>query len=98
MHSTLTMFLLMLSDVSDIVELIIKHEELNNETKILAIVLIVIFLAAVAIILLNLMIAIMGDSFNRVKTDEQTQFLKRRAQVIQDMEMGLSGPKKRRFK
>jgi len=92
------MFLLMLSDVSEIVELIIDHDELNNATKTLAIILIVIFLAAVAIILLNLMIAIMGDSFNRVKTDEQTQFLKRRAQVIQDMEMGLSGPKKRRFK
>eukprot|EP00210_Caulerpa_lentillifera_P003038 g2900.t1 len=95
--STLTMFLLMLSDVSEIVDVIVRNQGLRNETKTLAVFFIVIFLAAVAIILLNLMIAIMGDSFNRVKTHEQTQFLKRRAQVIQDMEMGLSGHKKHRF-
>lgn len=85
-----TVFMLMLSDISDIAERIYLNEKVQVGTRVLAAVLLAIFLAAVAIILLNLLIAIMGDSFDRVKNHEKTHFLQKRAEVIQDMEMALS--------
>lgn len=93
----LVMFLLMLSEVGDSTDAI--HDgNLDEMTKALAIVILVIFLAAVAVVLLNLLIAIMGDSFDRVKNHEKSLFLQKRAEVIQDMEMCLSYRRRQKFK
>ena len=42
------------------------------------------------IMLLNLLIGIMGDSFDRVRSEEEAEFLKGKAIVIDDFEAGLS--------
>lgn len=46
----------------------------------------VIFEVTMTIILLNLLIAIMGDSYDRVKERESTTFLMAKAAIIEDME------------
>lgn len=51
----------------------------------------------IMIILLNLLIAIMGDTFDRVKGTEDTQFLLGRADVIDDVEAMLSQQEKDRI-
>ena len=40
--------------------------------------------------MLNLLIGIMGDSFDRVRSEEEAEFLKGQAIVIDDFEAGLS--------
>eukprot|EP00210_Caulerpa_lentillifera_P003481 g3321.t1 len=94
--SMLVMFLLMLSEVGESTDEI-HQENLAEGTKILAIIVLIIFLAAVAIVLLNLLIAIMGDSFDRVKNHEKSLFLQKRAEVILDMEMCLSYRRRQKF-
>ena len=95
--SLLTVFRLMLSDIGEIMDSIYSSD--NEEgTQVLALTMMFIFLAAVAIVLLNLLIAIMGDSFDRVKNHEKTLFCQKRAAVIQDMEMGLSQKRKKEIK
>lgn len=96
--SLLTVFLLMLSDISDIVSVVYDADHIHVGTQVLAFILLCIFLGAVAIVLLNLLIAIMGDSFDRVKNHEKTLYLQRRAEVIQDMEIGLSRRRKKEYK
>ena len=96
--SMLTVFLLMLSDISEILQTVFNAEGVSDGTKIVVFLLIIIFLASVAIVLLNLLIAIMGDSFDRVKNHEKTLYLQRRAEVIQDLEMGLSKKRKKEIK
>ncbi|GMH43596.1 hypothetical protein BSKO_11518 [Bryopsis sp. KO-2023] len=55
-----------------------------------AIFLFLMYMAAMAIVLLNLLIAIMGDSYERVKNSEETQFLRARAIAIDDAESMMS--------
>lgn len=50
----------------------------------------VMYMLFVLIVLMNLLIAIMGDTFDRVKGTENTQFLLGRAGVIDDIESMLS--------
>lgn len=50
----------------------------------------ILYMLAILIVLLNLLIAIMGDTFDRVKGTEDTQFLLGRADVIDDVEAMLS--------
>ena len=95
--SLLTVFRLMLSDIGDIIDSI-YNSNIEGGTLVLALIMMFIFLAAVAIVLLNLLIAIMGDSFDRVKNHEKTLFLQKRAAVIQDMEMGLSQKRKKEIR
>lgn len=45
---------------------------------------------AMMITMLNLLIGVMGDSFDRVRSEEEAQFLKGRASVIDDIEAGMS--------
>ena len=94
--SLLMVFRVMLSDIGDIMDTI-YNSDIEEGTQVLALTMMFIFLAAVAV-LLNLMIAIMGDSFNRVKNHGKALFLKKRAAVIQDMEMGLSQKRKKEIK
>lgn len=54
----------------------------------------VLYLLAMMIVLLNLLIAIMGDSFDRVKNSEEVHFMKGRAQVIDDLETMMSKEKR----
>lgn len=49
------------------------------------------------IILLNLLIAIMGDSFDKIKSTEETQFLKSRASAIDDLESMMSENMKKKL-
>ncbi|CAD7704768.1 unnamed protein product [Ostreobium quekettii] len=49
----------------------------------------VIYLLLSAVLMLNLLIAIIGDSFDRVKRHETAHFLMGRARVIHDMESSL---------
>ena len=58
--------------------------------KEMAIFLFVLYMIIMTIILLNMMIAIMSDSFSRIKSNEETQFVKARAAAIDDVESMLS--------
>lgn len=91
------MILMMLSEVGDSVDAI-YNKDLSLGIFILAVATLVTFLAAVAVVLLNLLIAIMGDSFDRVKNHEKSLFLQKRAEVVQDMEMCLSHKRRQKFK
>lgn len=51
----------------------------------------VLYMITMMIVLLNLLIAIMGDSFDRIKNSEETQFLRARASAIDDVEGKMSG-------
>ena len=42
------------------------------------------------ITLLNLLIGVMGDSFDKVRSQEEAEFLKGRASVLDDFEAGMS--------
>lgn len=48
------------------------------------------FMISMTIILLNLLIAIMGDSFDRIKNTEEMEFLMARAKAIDDLESMMS--------
>lgn len=52
------------------------------------------YLTALMILLLNLLIAIMGDTFDRVKRTEDAQLLKGRAKFIDACEAALSEAEK----
>lgn len=56
----------------------------------ITVILFVLYMVIVMIILLNMMIAIMGDSFNRIKSSEETRFIKARAEAIDDIDSQLS--------
>eukprot|EP01025_Chloroclados_australasicus_P022558 TRINITY_DN2318_c0_g1_i2.p1 TRINITY_DN2318_c0_g1~~TRINITY_DN2318_c0_g1_i2.p1 ORF type:complete len:1488 (+),score=161.88 TRINITY_DN2318_c0_g1_i2:119-4465(+) len=45
-----------------------------------------VFLLLVAVVMLNLLIAIMGDSYDRIKENEESRFLKGRAEIIDEIE------------
>lgn len=53
---------------------------------VLAPILFFLFTFVMMVVLFNLLIAIMGDTFQRVKSDEEAEFLKTRAETIVDME------------
>jgi len=61
----------------------------TSSNSAVAVAFLVIYLLLSAVLLLNLLIAIIGDSFDRVKRHETAHFLKGRAQVIQAMEDSL---------
>ena len=82
-----TMFSMMLGEVSDTALLLFK---LEPGLRLVGIGMFVLYLLAVTIVLLNLLIAIMGDGFDRVKATDMSYFLKKRAQIIDDMELGMS--------
>ena len=82
-----TMFSMMLGEVSGTAELLFK---LQPGLKLVGIGMFVLYLLSVTIVLLNLLIAIMGDGFDRVKATDMSYFLKKRAQIIDDMELGMS--------
>ncbi|GMH44608.1 hypothetical protein BSKO_12560 [Bryopsis sp. KO-2023] len=63
---------------------------LDGSLRVVATIMVVIYLLSIMVVLLNLLIAVMGDSFDRVKSTEELQFLKGRAQVIHDMELMMS--------
>lgn len=67
----------------------------DGSIRVVAIALFIAYLMSLMIVLLNLLIAIMGDSYDRVKNTEETKFLKERAEVILDMESMLSESKKK---
>ena len=50
----------------------------------------VIYTLALMIMLLNLLIGVMSDSFDKVRNQEKAEFLKGRASVIDDFEAGLT--------
>jgi len=83
----ITMFSMMLGEVSAPAELLFKVEA---GLKLVGITMFITYMIAVTIVLLNLLIAIMGDGFDRVKATDMSYFLKKRAQIIDDMETGLS--------
>ncbi|GMH39801.1 hypothetical protein BSKO_07699 [Bryopsis sp. KO-2023] len=57
----------------------------HNETT--AIFLFFFYVMAMVMVLLNLLISIMSDSFDRVKQYEETSFIKAKARILEDMEM-----------
>eukprot|EP00803_Ostreobium_quekettii_P000555 evm.model.scf_322.4 EVM.evm.TU.scf_322.4 scf_322:80745-87058(+) len=63
-----------------------------------ALILFVVYMVSMMIILLNLLIAIMGDTYDRVKDVEDVAFLHARATVIDDAESMLSEGKKAQLK
>ncbi|CAD7705341.1 unnamed protein product, partial [Ostreobium quekettii] len=65
------------------------------ESASVAVTLFVLYALAMMIVLLNLLIAIMGDSFDKVKNTQESTFVKARALVIHDVETMMSERKKR---
>jgi hypothetical protein len=63
---------------------------LDGEYTVLARVLFVLTMLFVAIILLNLLIAIMGDSYTRIQEKSEVEFLRLRATVLLEYELFMS--------
>lgn len=61
----------------------------DSKVPLLGTLLAILFLVIVMIIMLNLLIAIMGDSYNRIKSNEEISFYIARAQIICDVESKL---------
>lgn len=66
----------------------------DGPIRAVAVTLFIFYVMTLAIVLLNLLIAIMGDSYDRVKNTEHTKFLKERAMTILDLELMLSDKRK----
>ena len=59
-----------------------------DESSTLSVVLVtVLFMAIVVVVLLNMLIAIMGDSYEKVKESERVEALRERAQIIVEAEL-----------
>eukprot|EP00210_Caulerpa_lentillifera_P004721 g4505.t1 len=86
-RTLVTMFSMILGEVSDVASVLFKIDE---GLKFIGIVMFIFYLLTVTIVLLNLLIAIMGDGFDRVKATDMTYFLSKRAQIIDDMELMLT--------
>ncbi|GMH44506.1 hypothetical protein BSKO_12458 [Bryopsis sp. KO-2023] len=69
---------------------------LDGSLRVIGTIMFVIYLLAIMIVLLNLLIAVMGDSFDRVKNTEENQFLLARSEVMNDMESMMSQKKRRK--
>ena len=95
-HSILVAIMLMLSDVGNIFEAILKKEAGIRQYIIMGFV--IFYVNLVAIILLNVMIAMMGDSYDRVRNSEGSLFTKRKAQIMHGIELRLSRREKRDIK
>jgi len=80
--------MLMLGDVGNVFESIKKAEQ--GFRLFAALSMVIFFLTLVAIILVNVLIAMMGDSFDRVRNNEQSLFTRRKARIIHLLELGLS--------
>jgi len=89
---SLMTLMLMLGDVGNVFDSIMKKEQ--GFRLYAALGLMIFYLALVAVVLLNVMIAMMGDSFDRVKNSERSLFNRRKARVIHLLELGLSGSKR----
>eukprot|EP00210_Caulerpa_lentillifera_P002518 g2415.t1 len=86
-RTLVTMFSMILGEVSDVSSLLFTIDE---GLKFVGIVMFTLYMLAVTIVLLNLLIAIMGDGFDRVKATDMSYFLQKRAQIIDDMESMLT--------
>ena len=88
--------MLMMSDINGVVDSIMRWQD--SLRLISALALVIFCLASVSILLLNVLIAMMGDCFDRVKNNEKAFFTKRKAQVIHTLEVGLSDRRRREIK
>ncbi|GMH33162.1 hypothetical protein BSKO_00996 [Bryopsis sp. KO-2023] len=88
-RSLLTMFAWMLGELQ--IESLFL---VQGSIRAVAVTLFIVYVMALMIVLLNLLIAIMGDSYDRVKNTEEIKFLKERAEVILDLETMLSDKRK----
>lgn len=86
-RTLITMFSMLLGEVSSVASLLFT---VAPGLKLVGIVMFILYMLAVTIVLLNLLIAIMGDGFDRVKATDMSYFLMKRAQIIDDMETGLT--------
>ncbi|GMH39374.1 hypothetical protein BSKO_07272 [Bryopsis sp. KO-2023] len=93
-----TMFAFMLGDFDLEVIYNINRDGVPSPNKWTGVFFFVVYMFAMAVILLNLLIAVMGDSFDRIKNMEETEFLKARAMAIDDVETMLSEKKKRKIR
>merc|ERR1712185_25088 len=59
---------------------------LDDSTAWPAVLMVVLFMGIVVVVLLNLLIAIMGDSYEKVKESERVEALRERAQIIVEVE------------
>merc|ERR1712185_891874 len=59
---------------------------LDDSTAWPAVLMVVLFMGIVVVVLLNLLIAIMGDSYEKVKESERVEALRERAQIIVEAE------------
>lgn len=59
---------------------------INSESRNLAIVLFTIYMLIMLVIFFNLIIAIMGDSYDNIKGKEEISFYIARAEIIRDVE------------
>lgn len=69
----------------------------KSSSALVPVLLFLLYMIIMSIILLNLLIAIMGDSFARIKSTEAMQFLRARAGAIDDIESMMSKRKRRQI-
>lgn len=86
-RTLVTMFSMILGEVSDVASLLFQ---IHEGSRLVGIVMFICYMLAVTVVLLNLLIAIMGDGFDRVKATDMSYFLEKRAQIIDDMESMLT--------
>lgn len=69
-RSMVTAFIMMLGETQ-----IETFYEMRGSIKVVGIIMCIVYLLAMMVVLLNLLIAVMGDSFERVKNNEEIQFV-----------------------
>lgn len=74
------------------------NDDFQTPQKFAAMIFFIVYLFAMGVILLNLLIAVMSDSYNRVTNDQEAEFLKARAESIHDAETMMSSRTKRKIR
>eukprot|EP00803_Ostreobium_quekettii_P000758 evm.model.scf_2069.1 EVM.evm.TU.scf_2069.1 scf_2069:9780-19707(+) len=89
-RSMITMFGMMLGEF----DFDVLYAPRNAEVSI---ALFIVYMGVMMIILLNLLIAIMGDSYSNIKDSENAHFMKARAEAIDDVESMMSTDRRRKI-
>lgn len=95
-QSLRTSFFMMMGEFGDTTELLATIPE--NDFRVVGSILVVVYLAVLMVILLNLLIAIMGDSFSRVRNMQTVYFQQKRAEIIENMELMLTKKRVKQIK
>ncbi|GMH40807.1 hypothetical protein BSKO_08711 [Bryopsis sp. KO-2023] len=89
-QTLVTMFAFTLGDFDLEVLYNINISGAETPSRFTGIIFFVVYMFAIAVIILNLLIAVMGDSYDRIKNAQEMAFFKARAVAIHDVETMMS--------